>query len=92
MKISKVFFNNFSWRKRPVQWSFDSNKHIINHLLSAALKGKLSLGLFSPSLISFNDSAIVRNFTLRSFSKICHQLEGNLHMITLDYRTASISF
>ena len=49
------------------------------------MEGKLSIALFSPSSISFNDNAMVRNFTLRSFSKICHQLEGNLHMITLDY-------
>ena len=38
-----------------------------------------------------------KNFTLRSFSKFCRQLEGSLHMITFDYRTvlhlySSISF
>ena len=52
------------------------------------MQGKLSVGLFSPSSISFNDNAIVRNFTLQSFSNICRQLAGNLHMITFDYRTA----
>ena len=51
------------------------------------MEGKLSIGLLSFSFISFNDNAIVRNFTLQSFSKICRQFEGNLHMITFDYRT-----
>ena len=51
------------------------------------MEGKLSMRLFSPSSISFDDNVIVRNFTLRSLSKICGQLEGNLHLITFDYRT-----
>ena len=45
------------------------------------MEGKLSVGLSSPSSISFNDYPIVRNCTLRSSSKICRQIEGNLHMI-----------
>ena len=48
------------------------------------MEGKLSMGLFSPGSISFNENAIVRNFTLES---CCRQLEGNLHVITFDYRT-----
>ena len=57
------------------------------------MEGKLSIGLVSPTSVSFNDKAIVRNFYLKKFyssklSKICRQLEGNLHMITFDYRTA----
>ena len=56
------------------------------------MEEKLSIGLVSPSSISSNDDLIVRNFypkkfTLQSFSKVCGQLEGNLHMITFDYRT-----
>ena len=56
------------------------------------MEGKLSIGLFSPSSISFNVNAIVRNFYLKKFhssklSKVCRQLEGNLQMITFDYRT-----
>ena len=35
-------------------WSCDSNKHILR-----LRDGKLSLGLFSPSAISFNGNAIV---------------------------------
>ena len=56
------------------------------------MEGKLSIGLFRPSSIAFNDNAIVRNFYPKNFHssklfKICRQLEGNLHMITFVYRT-----
>ena len=43
--------------------SFDLNKHILNHLM----EGKLSIGPFSPSAISFNDNAIERNFYPKKF-------------------------
>ena len=40
-----------------------SKKYIINQLLIAdKMEGKLSIGLLSPSSISFNDNSIVRNF------------------------------
>ena len=48
---------------------------------SAEREGKLATGIFSPSSISSNDNAIVRNFyTKKVYSskipKICCQLEG----------------
>ena len=60
---------------------------------SAEREGKLSTGIFSPSSISSNDNAIVRNFYTKKvysskLSKICCQLQGNLHMISVEYRTA----
>ena len=38
------------------------------------MEGKLSIGLFSPSLVSFNYNSIARNFALQSFSKIGHRI------------------
>ena len=50
-------------------------------------------GHHRPCLISFNNTAIVRNFYLdvyqRRFLKICHQSEGNLRMTTFDYKPRS---
>ena len=54
--------------------SFDFKKHQ-PATYCRLIKESFPQEFFSPSSISFNDNVIVRNFTLRSFSNICHQLE-----------------
>ena len=87
MKKISSFFNNLALRKRPSTVFWLKQAYSQPATECSLMEGKLSVGLSSPSSISFNDYSIVRNCTLRSFSKICHQIEGNLHMITFDYRT-----
>ena len=89
-------------------WSFNSSK---NNIFSTSYRlWLIRREAFKrhrvPRSISINDTAIVRNFypknpildaNQRSFLKICRQLDGNLCMITFDYRTvldllSSISF
>ena len=89
-------------------WSFNSSK---NNIFSTSyrlwlIRREAFKRHCIPRSISINDTAIVRNFypknpildaNQRSFLKICRQLDGNLCMITFDYRTvldllSSISF
>ena len=81
MKKISSFFNNLPLRKRPSTVFWLKQAYSQPATECGLMEGKLSVGLSSPSSISFNDYPIVRNCTLRSFSKICRQIEGNLHMI-----------
>ena len=84
------FWGAYTWRGLFPEfygmWSCGSNKHILR-----LMEGKLSLGLFSPSAISFNGNAIVWNFYPKKFhsSKLFKDWLPiwRWHMITFDYRT-----
>ena len=71
-------------------WSFNSNKHIIFSTIYRLwlFRRKAFYRRYIPRSISIiHGTAIVRNSThdvnQRSFLKICLELDGNLHMITL---------
>ena len=51
---------------------------------SLIMKGKLSIGLFSPSSISFNENAIVRNFYLHP-SKLIKDSSPTLREFAYDH-------
>ena len=57
--------------------SFDLNKHYSQPATDCSLmEGKLSIVLFSPSSISFNDNTIVRNFYPRKFQRFAANFKG----------------
>ena len=47
--------------------SFDSNKHSQPATNCRLIEGKVSISIFSPSSLSFNDNAIVSNFYTKKF-------------------------
>ena len=91
-KILKVFPKTFPTKMKPTKYPARREKMREEKRKNRGgekAKSKSKVLVRYPSMTAQSlEISILRNFTLLIFSKICHQLKENLHLITFHYRTA----